>query len=295
MKELVIVSGKGGTGKTSLTAAFAFLSKNKVLCDADVDASNLHLLMSPQIKQRHEFSSGHSAVIDQQRCSKCGTCRDLCQWNAISPDFHVDTLQCEGCGVCVHLCPEQAIDFPIDKAGDWYISETRFGKMVHARLGIGEESSGKLVTRVRKEARTIAESNCAELILTDGPPGIGCPVIASVGGATALLVVTEPTLSGWHDAKRMLSLAARFRIPCMIVINKYDLNPEQSKRIEAHALTKQVAMAGKLPFDHLFNKAMIKGKTIFEYNGCSDICQQVRQVWENVNGMLYQQTAPARG
>ncbi len=295
MKELVIVSGKGGTGKTSLTAAFAFLSKNKVLCDADVDASNLHLLMKPQIQQRFEFSSGNSAVINPQRCIECGTCIDLCQWDAIDTGFCVDDLKCEGCGVCVYLCPEQAIDFPVNKAGDWFISETRFGKMVHARLGIGEESSGKLVTRVRKEARSIAESNHADLILTDGPPGIGCPVIASVGGATALLVVTEPTVSGWHDTKRMLLLAAGFKIPCMIVINKYDLNIAQSETIEKHALAGQVSVVGKLPYDHLFNEAMIMGKTIFEYNGYSNTCALVEQVWENVKEKLYQQKTPVRG
>jgi MinD superfamily P-loop ATPase len=286
MKELVIVSGKGGTGKTSLTAAFADLYGRAVLCDADVDASNLHLIMNPQVQQQFDFFSGHSAIINPQRCSQCGACIDLCQWDAIGNDFMVDDLQCEGCGVCVHLCPENAIDFPINKAGDWYISDTRFGKMVHAALGIAEESSGKLVTRVRKEAKKIAENDRADLILTDGPPGIGCPVIASIGGASALLVVTEPTMSGWHDAKRMLSLANRFGATCMMVINKFDLNLEQSANIEMKAIEKGVPVVGKLPFDPLFNKAMMQEKTIFEYNGYSTTCAQVEQLWNSITDKL---------
>jgi len=179
MKELVIISGKGGTGKTSIVAAFASLAVNKVLSDADVDAADLHLIMDPQATERHDFQAGHSAVINPDKCTACGLCRDLCRYDAISEDFFVNRMDCEGCGVCVYFCPEKAVDFPLKTCGEWYRSETRFGPMVHARLGIAEENSGKLVTLVRQEARKVAEAKNLDLILTDGPPGIGCPVIAS--------------------------------------------------------------------------------------------------------------------
>ena len=228
MKELVILSGKGGTGKTSLTAAFAAVSKKSILCDAYVDAADLHLLMSPEIKQKTDFKGGGIAIIDPDKCTECGQCIELCRFDAISDDFVVDKIDCEGCGVCVDLCPEQAIDFPTQTCGEWYISDTRFGPMVHARLGIAEENSGKLVALVRQEARKFAEEKNIDLILTDGPPGVGCPVIASIGGATALLIVTEPTVSGIHDMTRALELAEFFKVPAMVLVNKYDLNPDQT-------------------------------------------------------------------
>ena len=190
MKELVIISGKGGTGKTSLVGAFASLAKNKVLCDADVDAADLHLLMEPQVGEHHDFQGGNTAVINPDLCTECGLCRDLCRWDAISEDFTVDSLECEGCGVCYYFCPEKAIDFPLNTCGEWFVSDTRFGPMVHARLGIAEENSGKLVTLVRMEAKKLAEDKELSLILTDGPPGVGCPVIASIGNASAVLIVT---------------------------------------------------------------------------------------------------------
>ena len=202
MKELVIISGKGGTGKTSIVAAFASLAANKVLSDADVDAADLHLIMNPRATERHDFQAGHSAVINLDKCTACGLCRDLCRYDAISEDYTVTRMDCEGCGVCVYFCPEKAIDFPLKTCGEWYRSETRFGPMVHARLGIAEENSGKLVTLVRQEARKLAEARKLDLILTDGPPGIGCPVIASLGGTTAALIVTEPTVAGRHDCRR---------------------------------------------------------------------------------------------
>jgi MinD superfamily P-loop ATPase len=216
MKELVVISGKGGTGKTSLTAAFANLSAETVLCDADVDAADLFLITEPDIRESYIFKSGHKADIVSDICSRCGLCRDLCRFSAIREDFTVDPLSCEGCGVCVYFCPVKAISFSENTCGEWYISETRVGPMVHARLNIAEENSGKLVALVRKEARKLAEKRQAELILTDGPPGIGCPVIASIGGASAVLIVTEPTVSGLHDMSRVIDLARHFSVKAMV-------------------------------------------------------------------------------
>ncbi len=238
MKELVVISGKGGTGKTSILAAFASLAKGKVLCDADVDAADLHLIMDPRIMERHDFQSGHMAVINQDKCTQCGRCRDLCRWNAISEDFVVDPIACEGCGVCHYFCPEEAIDFPLNTCGEWFISDTRFGPMAHARLGIAEENSGKLVTLIRQQGKKLAEEKNLDLLLTDGPPGIGCPVIASLGGATAVLIVAEPTVSGRHDMERVAELAAFFKVPAIVCVNKFDLNPDQGRAIEDFAREK---------------------------------------------------------
>lgn len=280
MKELVILSGKGGTGKTSLTAAFAAISKNRVLCDADVDAADLHLLMSPDIKRRTDFKGGFLAVINHDKCTKCGLCTDLCRFDAINENFFVDKIECEGCGVCVDLCPEQAIDFPVKTCGQWYISDTRFGPMVHARLGIAEENSGKLVALVRQEAKKLANEKGMDLLITDGPPGVGCPVIASIGGATALLIVTEPTISGIHDMKRAVELAAHFKVPAMVCVNKYDLNLKQTQAIEQLVKKRNMTFLGKIPFDPVFTKSMVQGKTIFEYNKESSTHQVVKNIWD---------------
>jgi MinD superfamily P-loop ATPase len=282
MKELVIISGKGGTGKTSILAAFAYLAKSKVLCDADVDAADLHLIMDPHIRERHDFQSGYTAVINQDKCTQCGLCRDLCRWNAISEDFVVDSITCEGCGVCYYFCPEEAIDFPLNTCGEWFISDTRFGPMTHARLGIAEENSGKLVTLIRQQGRKLAEEKNLALLLTDGPPGIGCPVIASLGGATAVLIVTEPTVSGRHDMERVAELAAFFRVPSMVCVNKFDLNPDQGQAIEDFASGRQIRVTGRIPFDPVFTRAMVQGKTIFEYNGHSEGARAVKKIWEDL-------------
>jgi len=282
MKELVVISGKGGTGKTSLMAAFASLAKNKVLCDADVDAADLHLLTDPEIKKRHDFQGGSIAVINPDKCTQCELCRELCRWEAINEQFEVDSIECEGCGVCVDFCPEQAIDFPVQTCGQWFISDTRFGPMVHARLGIAEENSGKLVTLIRQEAKKLAEKNKLDLIVTDGPPGVGCPVIASIGGATALLIVTEPTVSGLHDMERVAQLAAHFKVPGMVCVNKFDLNIEQTQAIEKLAKEKKMTVLGRIPFDPVFTKSMVQGKTIFEYNTESITGQAVKQIWRKI-------------
>ena len=282
MKEIVIISGKGGTGKTSIIAAFASLVENKVLCDADVDAADLHLIMDPEVKEHHDFESGHTAIINQDKCTECGLCRDLCRWDAISEDFVVDSIECEGCGVCYYFCPEKAIDFPLNTCGEWYLSETRFGPMAHARLGIAEENSGKLVTLIRQEGKKLAEKNNLDLLLTDGPPGIGCPVIASMGGAAAVLIVTEPTVSGRHDMERVAELAAFFKIPAMMCVNKFDLNPSQGEAIEAFARERDISVIGRIPFDPAFTKAMVQGKTIVEFDSQSEGCVAVKSIWETV-------------
>jgi len=282
MKELVILSGKGGTGKTSLTASFAALTGRCMLCDADVDAADLHLLMQPTIRERTDFQGGQVAIIDLERCNGCGTCIDLCRWSAIGPDFVVDAIGCEGCGVCVDLCPAQAIDFPVKTCGQWFISDTRFGPMVHARLGIAEENSGKLVTLVRQQARRLAEIRGIELIITDGPPGVGCPVIAAVGGATCALIVTEPTLSGIHDMTRAIELCRHFKVPAMICINKSDLNPQNCATIERLAHEGDLPVVGRLPFDPAFTRAMVEGRTLVEFDGNGTAGRQLRQVWDHI-------------
>ncbi len=283
MKELVILSGKGGTGKTSLTAAFAALSQNQVLCDADVDAADLHLLTSPEITQKHDFIGGSKAVIRTQDCTRCGVCLQHCRFSAISDDFVVNHLDCEGCGVCVTFCPEQAIDFPSQKCGEWYISATRFGPMVHARLGIAEENSGKLVSLIRRQAREIAETQNRSLIITDGPPGIGCPVIASITGATALLIIVEPTVSGQHDMQRVVDLARHFRIPVLLCINKCDLNPEMSKTIEDSSSQAGLQIVGRIPFDPDFTKSMVAGLAISEYaEAAPQLSHLLRDIWNNI-------------
>jgi len=282
MRELVIISGKGGTGKTSLTAAFAALAAEtgtSLLCDADVDAADLHLLMAPQVRQRTGFMGGSKAIINPDLCTGCGTCRPLCRFDAISGRLAVDPIRCEGCGVCVDFCPEAAIGFPVQRCGEWYLSDTRFGPMVHARLGIAEENSGKLVSMVRRQARQLAEERGIDLIITDGPPGIGCPVIAAIGGATALVIVAEPTVSGLHDLERVLDLAAHFRVPGMVCVNKYDLNLEMTGVIEVLAAQRNVGLLGRIPFDPVFTRSMVAGQTLFEYGEETPIRQQVRAIW----------------
>jgi len=282
MKELVVISGKGGTGKTTLTAAFAALAKNRVLCDADVDAADLHLLMAPKIKTRSDFKGGSIAVINEDKCTECGLCRELCRFDAIGENFVVDSIECEGCGVCVDFCPENAIDFPVQTCGQWFVSDTRFGPMVHARLGIAEENSGKLVTLIRQEAKKLAEEKKLEMIITDGPPGIGCPVIASIGGATAVLIVTEPTVSGIHDMERVAQLAEHFKIPAMVCVNKYDLNPDQALAIEKIAKEHEITFLGNIAFDPVFTKSMIDGKTLIEYDNNSTVATEVKKIWSGV-------------
>lgn len=288
IQELVVISGKGGTGKTSLAASLAIIAQNAVIADCDVDAADMHLLLKPQVISKNEFISGHEAVIRQQDCTGCGTCEDLCRYDAIVRDktgsgrdtFRVDPVSCEGCGVCAHFCPEQAIDFPDRSCGHWMVSQTRCGPMVHARLGIAAENSGKLVSMVRSEARRIAEEQGHSLIIVDGPPGIGCPVIASLGGATQVLVVTEPTVSGEHDLERVLALARHFGVPAVICVNKWDLNPAMTERIEKHAIGAGARLAGRIRYDPGVTRAQIRELTVVETD--TDSAGDIRQVWENL-------------
>jgi len=286
MKELVVISGKGGTGKTSLLAALASLAENKVLCDADVDAADLHLIMNPEAIRRFEFQSGNTAVINKEHCTECGLCREMCRWNAISEDYNVNSIDCEGCGVCVYFCPEKAIDFPENTCGKWFFSDTRFGPMVHARLDIAEENSGKLVTLVRREAAKLAEQKKLDLILTDGPPGVGCPVIASIGGAATVLIVTEPTVSGIHDMERVAQLAAHFKVPAMVSINKFDLNLELTREIETYAAANNLICLGRIAFDPVFTRAMVQAQTVFEYDRKSQVVRDIEAIWLKIKDNL---------
>ncbi|MFZ5807490.1 MAG: ATP-binding protein [Verrucomicrobiota bacterium] len=286
MKELVVISGKGGTGKTSLTASFAVLAKQAVIADCDVDAADLHLILSPKIYERHEFCSGREAVIRQQDCKGCGRCMKLCRFDAISKTsenkFEIDPIACEGCGVCVKFCPAQAIDFEERLCGEWMISETRCGTMVHAQLDIAAENSGKLVSAVRGEARRIAEKENRSLILVDGPPGIGCAVIASITGASEVLVVTEPTLSGEHDLERILSLVKHFSIPAMVCVNKWDINPEITERIEAKAQQAGARVVGRIRYDRAVTLAQMQEKAVMETD--ASCAEDIRQIWNNIIG-----------
>jgi MinD superfamily P-loop ATPase len=286
MKELIVISGKGGTGKTSLIASFASLAESKILCDADVDAADLHLLMHPHISIRADFKSGHIANIDRNKCSECRLCLDLCKFSAISNDFKVNPIDCEGCGVCVYFCPEKAIDFPENTCGHWFYAETRFGPMVHARLGIAEQNSGKLVTFVRQESKRLADKKDLDLILTDGPPGVGCPVIASIGGASAVLIVAEPTLSGIHDMERVVQLANHFNVPAMLCVNKFDLNLDLTRDIEHFAKDEGMSCLGRIPFDPIFTEAMVKGQTLIEYNRESKAGHAVKEIWNALSNRL---------
>ncbi len=289
MKELVVISGKGGTGKTSVTASLAVLAGRSVICDCDVDAADLHLVLTPKIKEEYEFISGHEAIIRQNDCIGCGICRDVCRFNAIQSRqtfqgellFSVDPIACEGCNVCVVMCPEKAIDFPDCNCGKWFISDTRLGPMVHVRLGVTAENSGKLVSTVRREGRALAEKENFGLMIVDGPPGIGCPVIASVTGASKVLVVTEPTVSGEHDLERVLSLTSHFQIPAAVCVNKWDINPDMTVRIEEKAVNWGAKIVGRIRYDNAVTRAQIQKKAVVEIDAPS--AEDIRQLWNNLN------------
>jgi MinD superfamily P-loop ATPase len=285
IKELCVLSGKGGTGKTSLVGALAALIPNKVLVDCDVDAPDLHLLLAPEVKSREEFMGGRKAEIIRELCTDCGRCREVCRFEAISEDFQVDPISCEGCGVCVQFCSFGAIEFPLAVCGEWYVSETRFGPMVHAQLGAGQENSGMLVALIRGKAQDLAEARGLPLILVDGPPGIGCPVISSLTGADGVLIVTEPTLSGLHDLDRVLSLSNHFKIPGMVLINKCDLNQEMAGRIETYCREKGLGLAGSLPYDPAVTEAMIQGKTILEWSR-NGLGAEIKTIWGRIQEHL---------
>jgi len=287
MKEIIILSGKGGTGKTTLTGALAALVQNKVLADCDVDAADLHLILNPTVKLQTEFSGRKLPRIDPDRCTGCNKCREVCQFDAISPDFEVNPIRCEACGVCVWFCPVNAIDFNDHVGGHWFISETRFGPMVHARLGIAEENSGKLVARVRKEAKQIAIDGNFEFLLADGAPGVGCPVISSVSGATAVVIVTEPTRSGLHDLARVGNLTVNhFVLPTFVCVNKFDLNPEISQEIAEYCEKNGLEFVGEIPFDAGVTQAMVQGKTIIEFSPEGLVSQAIELIWTRISAVI---------
>lgn len=295
MKEIVVISGKGGTGKTSLVAAFAGLAQNAVLADCDVDAADLHLILKPDVQESHDFSGGKLARIRADKCIGCGECERVCRFEAVSLNgpgneivaktCTIDSVACEGCGVCVQFCPVDAIDFEDAVNGRWFVSDTRFGPMVHARLGAAEENSGKLVSLIRKQARRIADHQRRDLLVVDGSPGIGCPVIASITGADLVLVVTEPTLSGRHDLDRVAQLTAHFGIPTAVCINKWDINPDVTEAIEAGARDKGLVLAGRIDYDPAVTNAQVAEQTIIEY-ARNRTAAQVVSVWNIITDSL---------
>lgn len=293
LRELVVISGKGGTGKTSLVACFAALYENKVLADCDVDAANLHLVMDTQILHREPFMGGKKAGILADRCNGCGDCKTVCRFDAVTADghangsdrFRIDPIACEGCGVCTLVCTADAIEFEEVVSGEWFVSETRHGPMVHAKLGIAEGNSGKLVSIVRSQARGIAVAQGLDMVLIDGPPGIGCPVIASITGTDLVLIVTEPTLSGLHDLERVRQLVSHFKITTVACINKCDLNPDMSSRIERYCRENGIEIVGRIPYDNVVTSALIQGTSVVEYSN-GPTSEKISHMWEQVQEML---------
>ncbi len=290
-RELVIISGKGGTGKTSLTGSFAALAEKPILSDCDVDAADLHLLTDPEVKESGLFSGGLTAEIDQDKCTNCGLCKQQCRFDSIILEeeerrYSIDQLKCEGCGVCSIVCPEDAVDLQGAVNGEWFISETRFGGMSHAKLGIAEENSGKLVTLVRENAEGLASDKSANMLI-DGAPGTGCPVIASLTGSDYALVVTEPTVSGIHDMERVLDVADHFGIRSGIVINKADLNEEMTEKIEEIGEKRGIEILGKIPYDTVFIDAQMQALSVVEYEDEDDpVSLAIREIWKKVEDRI---------
>jgi MinD superfamily P-loop ATPase len=280
MKEIVVLSGKGGTGKTSIVGSFAAIAQNKVMADCDVDAADLYLLLQPKVLEQREFWSGQTAFIDSEKCTECGLCEEVCRFGAIV-DYAVDPISCEGCGFCYHVCPTEAITMQENMAGYWFISDTKYGPLSHARLGIAQENSGKLVAQVRQNAKSIAGKEKLEYIITDGPPGIGCPVISSLSGANLALIVTEPTLSGIYDLDRILGVCHHFGILPLVCINKYDINLENTQQIENYCCELGVKVASKIPFDNAVTEALVRGLPVVEYSP-GEVSRQIELLWGEV-------------
>jgi MinD superfamily P-loop ATPase len=289
--EIVVLSGKGGTGKTSVTAAFAALAKDSIIVDCDVDAADLHLILSPSITHTENFPSGSKAVINILTCTECGICKNLCSFKAINTienAYFIDEYACEGCGLCLAACPSDAIQMKEYKNNHIYFADTRFGQMVYGKLGIAEENSGRLVSKIRQYAKETAIRNLTEFILVDGPPGIGCPVISTVTGSDIVVAVTEPTRSGWHDLQRLIEMIHRFRTPVFVIINKFDLNTEMTMTIESNLKSKDIPVIGKIPYDENMLQALIKGKAITEHMTESISAKNLKKVWNLLKEYAYE-------
>jgi MinD superfamily P-loop ATPase len=291
MKQLVILSGKGGTGKTSLTAAFAHLASQSqfadrvVLADADVDAANLELVLQPRLLEQEDFRGGQVAVIDESTCASCGDCEAVCRFDAINhtDDLYViDPIACDGCAACVYQCPSGSIFMLEQVAGKFYVSDSRYGPLYHANLYPGRENSGKLVTLVKQRARLRALDDNRQLVLVDGPPGIGCPVISAASGANLALIVVEPTVAGIQDMKRILQTTEHFRLPALVCINKSDIYPLGSKQIEAYCWDNDFEIAGKVPFDEAVTEAMVHGEPVTAYRPDAPASRAIIEVWRSV-------------
>ncbi len=295
MHELVVISGKGGTGKTSIVASFAALADGCVLADADVDAADLHLVLNPSTVTREPFSGGSRAEVKVADCTACGNCADVCRFDAVTCDgpcndkgattYRIDPISCGGCGVCAHFCPAKAIEVTKVVNGELFVSDTRYGPMVHAQLGVAEENSGKLVSLVRARAKTIAQEQKLGLVLIDGSPGIGCPVISSISGADYVLVVTEPTPSGLHDLRRVTDLTSYFGIQTQVCVNKWDLNRWLTAEIEREASDRHLRVAGRIRYDQAVTRSQIKQKSIVEY-ACNGAALDIRELWSEVSAVV---------
>jgi len=285
MKELVVLSGKGGTGKTVIVASFGALAQNKVMVDCDVDAADLHLLLQPEIVETNEFWSGKTAFIDRKFCTRCEICEQVCRFDAIK-NLKVNPISCEGCGFCFHVCPDNAIRMKPNLAGHWFISDTRYGPLVHARLGIAEENSGKLVAVVRQTARAIAQERGFDYILSDGPPGIGCPVISASAGMDLALHVVEPTISGVHDLERIMGTTDHFGIPSLVLINKADLNLARSEEIAAFCAGRGVEVVGRIPYDDVVTEAMVQGRPVTDYTD-GPVTEALKEMWSRVSDLIF--------
>ncbi len=286
MKQLTVLSGKGGTGKTTITAAFAVLAKNAVVADCDVDAPDLHMLLHPEVMETREFRGSKVAVIDKTKCTNCGLCKENCRFDAITGDLQVEAIACEGCGVCAHVCPVGAITLTERVSGSSYISKTQYGFMAHALLNPGESNSGKLVTLVRQNAKILAKKENRDLIIIDGSPGIGCPVIASVTGVDAALVVTEPTLSGIHDLERVVQLLNHFKVTPFVCVNMYDVNTDNTNKILTYCKDNSIDVVGLVPFSSEVTKAMVNGKTIIENFPASNVAGEITNMWKKLSTFL---------